>query len=78
VRARRGALLLAALALALLVVAAAAGARPNHHPKPAKVQIGHVTLSAPTLYDGAALLVPVHYPIQFSGRVMPLTENWIG
>jgi lysophospholipase L1-like esterase len=72
VRARGGAVLFAALALALLLAAPASGAQPNHHRKPAKVQIGHITLSAPTLYGGAALLVPVHYPIQFSGRVMPL------
>lgn len=69
-------ILAAALALAALATpAAAAKPKPHPHPHhfepPAKVQIGHVTLSAPTPY-GAALLVPVHYPIQFSGRVMPL------
>jgi lysophospholipase L1-like esterase len=71
---RRGrlALALAALAVTALVLAPSAGARP--HPKPpAKVQIGRVTLSAPTQAGGAALLVPVRYPIQFSGRLMPLT-----
>jgi lysophospholipase L1-like esterase len=67
---RAAAWLLAALvALALLVcVAPAAGAGPA-----AKVRVGNVTLSAPTRYGGAALLVPVHYPIQYSGRVLPLT-----
>lgn len=71
---RRLALLLAALAL--LAVVPGAVAKPGHHPPqakpPARVQIGHVTLSAPTRTGGAALLVPVHYPIQYSGRVMPL------
>ena len=62
--------LLALAALALLVAAPAAAAKPG---LPAKVQIGHVTISAPTPQGGAALLVPVHYPIHFSGRVMPLT-----
>ncbi|HYC80626.1 MAG TPA: SGNH/GDSL hydrolase family protein [Solirubrobacterales bacterium] len=64
---------LAALAVvAMLLAAPLAGAKPQPRP-PAKVQIGHVSLSAPTLPGGAALLVPVHYPIHFSGRVMPLT-----
>ncbi len=72
-RAARAALLFALAALALLAVAPAAGARPARHPKPpAKVEVGHVTLSAPAAQGGAALLVPVHYPIQFSGRVVPL------
>jgi lysophospholipase L1-like esterase len=62
--------LTALAAVALLLAAAAAGAKPQ---PPAKVEIGHVTLSAPTPQGGAALLVPVHYPIHFSGRVMPLT-----
>lgn len=58
--------LVLALALAL---AAGASARPR---PPAKVRIGRVTLSAPTAAGGAALLIPVRYPIQYSGRVMPL------
>ncbi|MGD9734327.1 MAG: SGNH/GDSL hydrolase family protein [Solirubrobacterales bacterium] len=67
--------LLGALAAVALLAAAPAGAKPRHphHRPPARVQIGHVTLSAPTAQGGAALLVPVHYPIHFSGRVMPLT-----
>jgi lysophospholipase L1-like esterase len=70
----RSALALALGTLALLLAAPAAGAQPARHPRPpAEVRIGHVTLSAPTPAGGAALLVPVHYPIQFSGRVVPLS-----
>jgi len=68
----RLAIALAIAALVLLIAAPGAGARAAHHQKPAKVEIGHISLSAPTLYGGAALLVPVHYPIQYSGRLMPL------
>lgn len=60
-----------AVALALLVAAPVAGAAPEQR-RPAQVEIGHVTLSAPTPSGGAALLIPVHYPIAFSGRVVPL------
>jgi lysophospholipase L1-like esterase len=73
VRGRAG-FVLALTALAPLAAAPAAGAQTARHPRPpAEVQIGHVTLSAPTLAGGAALLVPVHYPIQLSGRVVPLS-----
>ena len=63
-------LALVVAALTLVLPATVAGAKPR---PPAEVQIGHVTLSAPTPQGSAALLVPVHYPIHFSGRVMPLT-----
>lgn len=57
-----------------LLAAAPAEAQQKHHREPqAQVAIGHVTLSAPTPAGGGALLVPVHYPIQYSGRLMPLT-----
>jgi lysophospholipase L1-like esterase len=80
------ALALALVAMAGVLVGAAgaraaaldrAGAPPTHahppkHLKPARVAVGHVTLSAPTRAGGAALLIPVHYPIAYSGRVVPL------
>ncbi len=60
-----------AAALALLVAAPSAGAAPKQQ-RPARVEIGHVALSAPKPAGGGALLIPVHYPIAFSGRVVPL------
>ncbi|HEY1853986.1 MAG TPA: hypothetical protein VGG40_05305 [Solirubrobacterales bacterium] len=69
---RRAAVLALALAAAaLLVGAAGVGAAPRPRP-PAQVRIGHLTVSAPTRGGGAALLVPVHYPIEFSGRLVRL------
>src|SRR5262249_13336489 len=66
-------LLIAIAALALLAAAPVAAAKPKQPQPPVEVRIGHVSLSAPTPTGGAALLVPVHYPIHFSGRVLPLT-----
>jgi lysophospholipase L1-like esterase len=57
------------LLLALLLPAAAAG-RPLPA-KPAKVQIGRVTLGV-SPGGQAAILVPVTYPIQLNGRKAPL------
>ncbi|HEY2715935.1 MAG TPA: SGNH/GDSL hydrolase family protein [Solirubrobacterales bacterium] len=63
--------------LALLLAAPGAGAQTARQPRPpAQLRIGHVTLSAPTPAGGAALLVPVHYPIQYSGRVVPLSVRF--
>jgi lysophospholipase L1-like esterase len=59
--------------LALLLAASSATAQPLHKRRPpAKVAIGHVTLSAPTAKGTASLLIPVHYPIAFSGRTVTL------
>jgi lysophospholipase L1-like esterase len=77
----RARLAFALAALALLLFAAGAGAKPKPIHKrrpPAQVAIGHVTLSAPTAAGTAALLIPVHYPIQFSGRVVPLRVRLVG
>jgi lysophospholipase L1-like esterase len=72
-RARAAAVLLGAALL--LLAATGAAAQPHHRKPPATVAIGHVTLSAPTLSGGAALLVPVRYPIQYSGRVTALSVS---
>ena len=57
---------LALLLLATVVAPATAEATPGAGE--AEVQIGRVVLSAPNDDGGAALLVPVRYPIQFAGR----------
>ncbi len=67
--------LIAALA-ALLALPALAAAKPKPAKAPdltpAKVQVGRVALSAPHRDGSASLLVPVHYPSQYAGRLVAL------
>jgi lysophospholipase L1-like esterase len=63
------AMLVLAVALAALLAPVAGAATKPHRLAPTPpVQIGRVVLSAPNRSGGAALLVPVRYPIEFSGR----------
>ncbi len=55
--------------LGLLVLSPAADAR-----SPARVEVGKVRLTMPAQHP-ATLLVPVRYPIQFSGRLLELTVS---
>jgi lysophospholipase L1-like esterase len=63
-----GVLALALAALSPLALAPTAGAKPHVPAANPSVKVGRVVLSAPTGTGGAALLVPVRYPIQFAGR----------
>jgi lysophospholipase L1-like esterase len=66
------------LGLLTLAVAAPANARPAKHLAPAaKVAVGQAAIG--TSADGlASILVPVHYPIELSGRVGELRVALIG
>jgi lysophospholipase L1-like esterase len=72
-RAALPALLASALLLVALVLAPAAGAKPHVRAANPSIKLGSVVLSTPTTPGGgAALLIPVRYPIEFSGRVTKL------
>lgn len=70
-------ILFACLAAVLALAATLAGARPAKAMPPAKVAVGHPVLgTSPNGLD--SILVPVHYPIELTGRVGELRVALLG